>query len=127
MSAEKVTYIEHSGVYANGVEITSVYCGGCDKIVEFKIKNGDLADLDSCGCVRIEGRLALETKGSTLCKKSYMYDEEEEDEDNYDDCANCHNNFHKDEGEYHDEYGEIWHHEVFICHECAEDMEEEEE
>ena len=55
------------------------------------------------------------------------YPEEDDDEDNCDDCANCHNNFHKDEGEYHDEYGDIWHHEVFICHECAEDMEEEEE
>tara|TARA_R110002126_G_scaffold243153_2_gene386287 strand:- start:11031 stop:11519 length:489 start_codon:yes stop_codon:yes gene_type:complete len=54
-------------------------------------------------------------------------DSEEESDEESDDCANCHNNFHKDEGEYHDEYGEIWHHEVFICHECAEDMEEEEE
>lgn len=75
------TYLEHSGVYANGVEITNVYCQNCRKFCQFKVVKG-CADLDTCACVRINNRLYLETKGYILCKQTKMYDADyDSDED----------------------------------------------
>ena len=94
MSSQSNTFLEHSNVFANGVEITGVYCEGCNKCVEFKVIQGGycLADLDTCSCVRVNNRfgrprIILETKGSILVKTDKMYDDEydsEEDDDEED-------------------------------------------
>ena len=96
MSSQSNTFLEHSNVFANGVEITSVYCEGCRGCVEFKVIQGGwcIADLDTCSCVRVNNRygrprIILETKGSILVKTDKMYDDEydseEDDEDDEDD------------------------------------------
>jgi hypothetical protein len=92
MSSQSNTFLEHSNVFANGVEITSVYCEGCRGCVEFKVIQGGwcIADLDTCSCVRVNNRygrprIILETKGSILVKTDKMYDDEYDSEEDDDD------------------------------------------
>lgn len=103
------TYLENSGVYMNGTEITSVYCENCKEFCQVKVINRRV-DLDTCLCVRIRNRyyvkrLYLETKGNILCKLEKMYDphyntSDDEDEDEDDDDSSDDEDEHKREYEY---------------------------
>ena len=115
MSSQSNTFLEHSNVFANGVEITSVYCEGCRGCVEFKVIQGGwcIADLDTCSCVRVNNRygrprIILETKGSILVKTDKMYDDEydseEDDEDDEEDDDYCFN--------------------MYVCQGCGEESED---
>lgn len=87
------TCVEHSGLYMNEVEITSIYCGGCNMLLDMTTAtttypSGAVCfNMDSCGCIRVNDRYYLQTKGNILVKPASMYDAdyESEDEDSDDD------------------------------------------
>ena len=84
----ELNFVEHSNIFYNKIEITNIYCEKCKTCPPLVRTGLGGAELDTCGCVRINGRVILSTKGNILVKNFAMYDEdydEDEEESDYDD------------------------------------------
>jgi len=73
-----------SGIFYNNIEMTDVFCEGCRTLCPLVNNGRGGAELDTCGCVRINNRIILSTKGNILCKCYDMYNEEYEEEEEED-------------------------------------------